>query len=179
MRLFVAVAADEEVKTAAAACVERLRRAPGDFRWVDPRDMHLTLRYFGEVEEARVAEIAALMDAVAAGAAPFELTYGAPGAFDSFEDPRVVWVGASRGRAELAALAAALGRDDPRPYEPHLTLGRNRRESVPPEFVAALKSEPAWDLRRSVTALSLYASRPAPFGHAYEILRESPLGGGA
>lgn len=179
MRLFVAVAADEEVKAAAAACVERLRRVPGDFRWVDPRDMHLTLRYFGEVEEARVGEIAALMDAAAASAAPFELTYGALGAFESFEDPRVVWVGASGGREALAALAARLGRDDPRPYEPHLTLGRNRRGSAPPEFVAALEAEAPWELRRPVAALSLYASRPAPFGHAYEILRESPLAGAA
>lgn len=177
MRLFVALAADEAVKTAAAACVERLRRLPGDFRWVDPRDMHLTLRYFGEVEEARVDKIAALMDIAAASAAPFEMTYGPLGAFDSLDDPRVVWVGVADGRAPLAALAAALGRDDPRPYQPHLTLGRNRRESAPPEFVAALKAESSWDLRRPVAALSLYASRPAPFGHAYEILRQSALRG--
>lgn len=175
MRLFIAVAADEEVRAEAAAAVARLKKAPGDFRWVDPRDMHVTLRYFGEQPAERVPEIEALMRAAAAKAKPFELVYGKAGAFDSIDEPRVVWIGVSSGTEALKALADGVGRDEPRPYHPHLTIGRNRREHVPPEFVAALRAEPEWDLKRPVSRISLYASRPAPFGHAYEILSEAEL----
>lgn len=177
MRLFIAVAADEEVKSAAAGTLARLRRAGGSFRWVDPRDMHVTLRYFGETPQERLPEVRELMAAAAAQLAPFELVYGGVDAFDSFEESRVVWIGVSEGREPLERAAALVGRDDPRPYAPHLTLGRNREASAPPGFVAALKAEPVLGLRRPVTRLSLYASKPAPFGHAYEILSEAELTG--
>lgn len=176
MRLFIAVAADEEIRAEAAAAVARLKAAPGDFRWVDPRDMHLTLRYFGETPQERLPEIEALMKAAAAKAKPFEIVYGPIGAFDSIENPRVVWIGLDEGARALEELATSLGRGEPRPYTPHLTIGRNRREQAPAAFVAALKTEPSLNLRRRVSKLSLYASRPAPFGHAYTILSELTLG---
>jgi 2'-5' RNA ligase len=177
MRLFYAVAADEEVKAAAAETVARLRRAPADYRWVDPRDMHVTLRFLGETAESALPEVEARMREAAARIAPFELTYGAVGAFESLEDARVVWVGLDEGHESMLVLAGLLGRDEPRPFSPHLTMGRNRRAATPPEFVAALRAEPRWSLRRPVSKLSLYASRPAPFGHAYEILLEADLAG--
>jgi 2'-5' RNA ligase len=65
MRLFIAVAADDEVKAAAAEAVARLRRAGGSFRWVDPRDMHTTLRYFGLTPEEKLPEIRELMSRAA------------------------------------------------------------------------------------------------------------------
>jgi 2'-5' RNA ligase len=175
MRLFCAVAADEEVKSAAAAVAARLRAVPGDYRWVDPRDMHVTLRFFGETDPARLPEIESRMKAAAAVTPPFELAYASVGAFDSIEDPRVVWIGIDGGAAPLKALSERLGYDEPRPFSPHLTLGRRRRAPAPPEFAAALRAEPPLSLRRPVEKLSLYASRPAPFGHAYEILAEAPL----
>ena len=179
MRLFIAVAADEEVKSAAAEAVARLRRVGGNFRWVDPRDMHTTLRFLGKTPEASLPEIQELMVRAAAQIAPFEIVYGGVGAFDSFEEARVVWIGLNEGLAPMERAAGLVGRDEPRPYAPHVTLGRNRDDAAPPEFVAALKAEPVLNLRRPVTRISLYASKPAPFGHAYEILFEAELTGSA
>lgn len=179
MRLFIAVAADEEIKSAAAEAVARLRRAGGSFRWVDPRDMHTTLRWFGAVDESRLPEIQELMTRAAAATAPFEIVYGGVDAFDSHEEARVVWIGLTEGKEPMERLAGLLLRDEPRPYSPHLTLGRNRDDAAPPGFVAALKAEPVLAMRRPVTKISLYASKPAPFGHAYEILFEADLAGPA
>jgi 2'-5' RNA ligase len=117
------------------------------------------------------------MRRAAAQSAPFELVYGGVGAFESLEDPRVVWIGLDEGAAPMEKIADLLGRDEERPFSPHLTLGRRRREIVPAEFAAALRAEPVLDLRRRVDRISLYASRPAPFGHAYEILLEAELTG--
>lgn len=177
MRLFIAVAADDEIKSAAAEAVARLRRAGGSFRWVDPRDMHVTLRFFGATPEERLPEIRELMARAAAKLAPFEVVYGGAGAFDSPEESRVVWIGVSEGAAGLERAAALVEREEERPYTPHMTLGRNREKVAPVSFVAALKAEPVLSLRRPVTKLSLYASKPAPFGHAYEILFEAELTG--
>jgi RNA 2',3'-cyclic 3'-phosphodiesterase len=177
MRLFYAAAADEEVQAAAAAVVARLRRSPGDYRWVDPRDMHVTFRFLGETPEEKLPEIEALMRRAAAQSAPFDLVYGGVGAFESLDDPRVVWIGLDEGAAPMEKIADLLGRDEERPFSPHLTLGRRRREIVPAEFRAALRAEPPLALRRRVDRISLYASKPAPFGHAYEVLLEAELAG--
>ena len=177
MRLFYAVAADEDVKAAAAEALVRLRRSGADYRWVDPRDMHVTLRFLGETPEASLPEVTARLRAAAAASAPFELVYGGVDAFDSLDDPRVVWVGLDEGYDPMLKLAELLGRDEPRPFSPHLTMGRRRRATTPLEFIAALRAEPRWSLRRPVSKISLYASRPAPFGHAYEILLEADLAG--
>jgi 2'-5' RNA ligase len=177
MRLFYAAAADEEVKAAAAAVVARLRRAPGDYRWVDPRDMHVTFRFLGLTDEAHLPEVEANMRRAAAQSKPFDIVYGGVGAFESLEDPRVVWIGLDEGAEPMEKIADLLGRDEERPFSPHLTLGRRKRDPVPPEFLAALRAEPALALRRRVERISLYASRPAPFGHAYEILLEADLAG--
>jgi 2'-5' RNA ligase len=177
MRLFFAVAADKETRAAAAAAVARLRVAAGEsYRWVDPRDMHVTLRYLGEAtpEDQRAAE--QRLREAAARHAPFELEYAGVGAFDSLADARVVWLGLARGGEPLARLAQELGYDEPRPYAPHLTLGRRRRMPLP-AFAAALRAEPVLRLARSVGTISLWASRPASFGHAYEIVAEAPLNG--
>jgi len=179
MRLFYAVAADDEVKAAAAETVERLRRVPADYRWVDPRDMHVTLRFLGETPETELPAVEARLREAAARSAPFEIVYGGVGAFESLEDPRVVWVGLDEGFEPMRKLADLLGRDEPRPFAPHMTLGRRKRESASPEFLAALRSQPRWALRRPASRLSLYASRPAPFGHAYEILLDAELTGSA
>lgn len=176
MRLFIAVPADDSVQAAAAAVTRRLRRAPGDYRWVDPRDMHATLRFLGETSEADLPAVESLMRRAAASSRPFELVFGGVGAFESLDDPRVVWIGIEEGAAEMEKLADLLGRDEPRPFSPHLTLGRRRREPTPPELISALRAEPALALRRRVDRISLYAGRPAPFGHAYEILVDAPLG---
>lgn len=175
MRLFIAVSADESVKAAASEAVARLKRAGGDYRWVDPRDMHTTLRFIGETPEARLPEILALMSRAAARTAPFEIVYGGLGAFESLEDPRVAWISLSAGVEKLKALARLLGREEPRPFLPHLTLGRRRREPTPPSFTRALREAPVLGLRCLVEKIALYVSRPAPFGHAYEILEEIPL----
>ncbi len=177
IRLFYAVAADETVKAAAASTAARLRRASVDYRWVDPRDMHLTLRFLGETAEDRLPQVERVLREAAAKTAPFEVSYGAIGAFDSLDDPRVVWIGVDAGFEPLAAAAELLGRDEPRPFSPHLTLGRRRRDVRSPEFAALLRAEPSLGLRRRVERLSLYASKPAPFGHAYEILLEAELTG--
>ena len=87
------------------------------------------------------------------------------------------WIGLDEGAGPLEKIGDLLGRDEERPFSPHLTLGRRRREMVPPEFTAALRAEPALALRRRVERISLYASHPAPFGHAYEIIIEAELTG--
>jgi RNA 2',3'-cyclic 3'-phosphodiesterase len=175
MRLFIAVAADAEVRSAAAERVASLRGRLEGWRWVEPRDMHVTLRFLGEREEAGLAQAKESMLRAASAVRPFEIVYGALGAFDSREDARVAWVGLSAGLEPMERLAELLGRDEPRPYTPHLTLGRRRASADAADAGAFLEAQPPLNLRRPVRAISLYAGLPSPVGRAYEVLFEAGL----
>lgn len=138
--------------------------------------MHVTLRFLGEKPERDLDAITDLMRRAAAAVAPFEIIFNEMGAFDSMEDPRVVWIGLQNCEP-IGHLADLLQREETRPYIPHMTLGRRRGGASSGEFVSALKGLPALGVRQSVRAISLYASRPAPFGHAYEVLFDVSLTG--
>jgi RNA 2',3'-cyclic 3'-phosphodiesterase len=153
---------------------------------------HLTLLFLGEVAEVRLPSIVRALTPIGAAFAPFDLTLEGVGAFPTRDRPRVVWVGATEGAAELVRLAgevraALVGEglgDHEGPFVPHLTLfrvrsiGDRRRAvellegSVPPptprrlrvrEFV--LKQSELSNrgaTHRTVAAFALSAPPPSP-----------------
>ncbi len=140
MRLFVAVDLSDDVRAtvarAARDLAERLvsQRPAPSIRWVQPENLHLTLRFLGRVDEARAA---AVSDVLARGleVGAFQVSFSGAGAFPHRGPPKVVWLAVAEGGTELVALHdeidARLGSvgfvAEPRPYAAHLTLGRVRQ----------------------------------------------------
>ena len=95
-----------------------------------PEMAHLTLRFLGEVDESRVADIVRAMRTGARGT--FEMRGGSGGFFPPRGAPRVVWLGFDRGAAECGAYFGALDQAlagagfaaETRPFSPHVTVAR-------------------------------------------------------
>ena len=130
MRLFVALDIPENVRSALAALVNRLRAACPDARWVRVEGVHVTLKFIGEVPNEKVDAIKTALASVP-GRAAISLIFKGLGFFPSERRPRVLWAGIECG-PDLAALAAAvetalapvgIPRED-RTFTPHLTLAR-------------------------------------------------------
>jgi 2'-5' RNA ligase len=161
-RTFVAIELGEPAHAWLRAEIERLRRAIPAARWVDPAGLHLTLAFLGELDDARLAEVAPAAVEAAVGLAPFTLAVGALGTFGTPQAPRVIWAGvggALRPLGELQRrLAAALARRgfalDARPYSPHLTLARIAT-SLPPEQLDRLAALLADAARQPTRAPSI------------------------
>lgn len=134
-RLFIAIELPAAVRRELIDVQQRLaRRAPG-FRWVAASQMHLTLLFLGETPEARLDDVAQVMDAAAAGMQPPDLALGSIGTFGRFSAPRVIWAAVEAPPAlfalqqRLAGGCQARGLAvENRPFTPHLTLGRARPE---------------------------------------------------
>jgi 2'-5' RNA ligase len=184
MRLFVAIDLDAAARDALAAVQQELRsRDSGSpIRWVRPDQLHLTLVFLGEVDEARAPELAVAIGAPIDRRA-FDVTFEGLGAFPPHGAPRALWVGAREGAAELQALqqvlagrAARLGiRLESRPFSPHLTLGR-WKASRPSDRRRALAAAPAGAIARShIDHATLYQSRPSASGHVYTALARANL----
>jgi RNA 2',3'-cyclic 3'-phosphodiesterase len=159
-----------------------LIRAPlNGAKWVGQDNMHITLRFVGDVDERTADEFAAALGGISA--APFTVSICHAGAFGG-RDPRVLWAGVEGGEAldalyranERAARAAGLP-PDPRSFKPHVTLARMRgvRHGAVARFLeenGALRAEP-FVARRFV----LFSARPGSGGGPYGVEAEYPFAG--
>ena len=181
VRCFVAVLLPEGVRNALAAVSAELRgRAPG-LGWVRADNLHLTLRFLGEVEPVVLERVREAVTIAAAAVAPFTVMLGGLGGFPSGRAPRVVWAGVAGG-AELGALHAALeaalvARGIPgesRAFHPHVTLARARESRGAGGFADVLGAGRSFGEIR-VAALHLMRSELHPKGARHTILMEAPL----
>lgn len=103
-------------------------------RWIKPENVHLTLKFLGDVREEALENLRAVVGEACAGHSSFDVGLAGLGAFPSARRARILWVGVDEGSEALISLAAdvdgalaPLGFErENRPYTPHLTLGRVR-----------------------------------------------------
>lgn len=176
IRLFAAVPIPEEIGEALVRRQQGIPRA----RWRAPEQMHITLRFFGEVPESTAADL----DAELAGVSgpPMELALEGVGAFGEGHQLRALWTGVSdseplrqlASRCETAARRAGL-KPEARAFRPHVTLGYLKRAD--PGRVGAwiqghnLLHSPAF----RADGFGLYSSWTSPGGSRYDLEREYPL----
>ena len=131
MRLFFAVTITPDISQ---AIVTASRKISARFlRWVAPENQHFTLRFLGEVEEGRVAELISAGREAALKHHPFLLNISGAGFFPDDKSPRIFWVGAGAGSEKLVALAEDLSLNpEDRPFLPHLTVARITPHPYPP-----------------------------------------------
>jgi 2'-5' RNA ligase len=187
VRCFVAVDVPGEVRTRVAALVQRLRHsAPkADVRW-SVENLHLTLKFMGEVPDPRVPDVTRALGEVAARHARLALEAAGTGGFPSASRPRVVYVGI-RGQADaLARLAGAVDGaletlgfpGERRAFRAHLTVGRVRSPRGGEDLAGALRAA-AGETAGTWTADEglLYRSRLHPKGAVHEVIARFPLAG--
>ena len=147
--------------------------------WVPPENIHLTLRFLGEVEDGLLAALRSGLDEIADDESPFALQLGHTGAFPNLRQPRVIWVGlvdAEEWLLPLQKLVESLVRSQgwecerAKKFSPHLTLGRVRPKSRPPrgEWVVHPPAS-----RFTVEGLSLVRSELKHSGAEYSVLHRA------
>jgi 2'-5' RNA ligase len=189
-RLFIAIELPEEVLSALVKIQARLKQQPSSqaVRWVDPKGIHLTLKFLGDVPVDQRDTLQDALTRAVHGLLPFDLATGGLGCFPNPKRPRVVWVGIQGQmdilhtlRDAVEAQIAPLGYPtEDRPFSPHLTLGRVRREadrrdvSRLGELVAgtALEQAVAWHINQ----VCLIRSELKPSGAVYTSLFQAALG---
>ena len=187
MRCFVAVDVPAEVRARVAELAGRLREAAprADVRW-SVENLHLTLKFLGEVPDARVPDVARAVGEVAAGHTSLALEACGTGGFPSASRPRVVYVAIGGQVDALARLAAAVDGaletlgfpGERRAFRAHLTVGRVRSPRGGQGLSEALRAA-AEAAAGSWTAdeVLLYRSRLHPKGAVHEVVGRFPLAG--
>jgi len=191
LRLFAAVdlpdPAREQMRAGLQALRHALRRPGMDdaFRWVDVANLHLTLRFLGNVADDAVPGV---IGAIERGidTAPEAVALARLGTFPPNGRPRVVHVGVESGleflrrlrnQTDAALSSACHWQDDARPFAPHLTLARSRDRARfdAAEFrkIAAAVDWPV--VRLDVSHVTLFRSVTLPSGPRYSVLARAAL----
>jgi 2'-5' RNA ligase len=189
IRAFVAIGLGQELKRELRMVQIKLQEESAGriVRWVAPENIHLTLKFLGEVDSARISDLTAALQKSTEGFAPFTLTVRGLGCFPSSRRPNVIWAGLDSQMPFAVELARrvqdtfrALGfQDEPRPFSPHLTLGRIKREVRPADRAsigAAVERYPVQEYGEVVVdALHLIRSDLRPEGPTYTTLATAHL----
>lgn len=188
-RLFIAIPLPDAVIAVLDEAQRALKKVvpPRTVTWVAPSNIHLTLKFLGEVPVAQRDMIAQALSRAVEEHGGLTLGTTGLGCFPNSRSPRVVWVGLGGDKDALHQLRDSVERaiaplgypTENRPFSPHLTLGRVRRD------VARADAQRLGDIVHettapravnwSVTELILFRSELKPGGADYTKLHRAPL----
>ena len=155
---------------------EKLKAAGADVSWTRPEGMHLTLKFFGEIEDKRIPKIEKALDAVVNGIPTFTLSVSGMGTFPDMRRPRVIWIGLKEDGGNLLRLQKGVEEDlkktgfpsEDRRFTPHITLGRIRSNKNTDKLLRLIEEEKVEELGSfDVSEVHLIKSELKPAGAEY------------
>jgi 2'-5' RNA ligase len=187
MRLFIAIDIDEKNKAALSDLQTQLRSKAdvrkSDVKWVAVGNIHLTLKFLGEVEEDKLPEICRITEQTTSSYKPFQLSVETVGHFGG-KSATVLWVGTGAGTQELlqlqkdleTRLASAGWPAEERPFNSHLTLARIKNPKAGFKIAQLAQEYKNFKLGTlSVNSLGVYKSQLTPDGPIYTLLGDYKL----
>ena len=184
MRAFLALDLSAETRAKLGQVQAALKTETIHVKWVDPDLMHLTLRFFVDLQPEQQNKLHPAMTEVARRSAMFTYKVRGVGFFASGDRLKVLWCGVDDTSGRLAALQKTIEQSlaplrlarEERPFRAHLTLGRVKGPTGPRfrEALAAARDTAVG--RCTVTRVTLFESRLSPRGATYSVVATSPLG---
>lgn len=137
IRSFISIPITPAITSAAIKIIKKLKPFDDGIKWVPLDNMHLTLKFLGEVDNVEVHDVCKTIRRVTETLEPFELRFSGTGGFPNALKPRILYAGVDDPTGNLVTLVAGLEKEladlgfkpEPRDYTPHLTLGRTRSNS--------------------------------------------------
>ncbi len=182
MRLFVALEIPAVVRGNLAALIKSLRGVSPQTRWIRPQNLHVTLKFIGEVPETKLAAIRNALAGVRSEQ-PVALDFRGLGFFPNEKHPRVFWAGIDAS-TNLKTLAANIDGAtekvgiprEQRPFSPHLTLARFEPPRLPEKLRAAIQENAAREFGSVRTSqFHLIESKLKPSGAEYTTVESFPF----
>ncbi len=183
MRTFIAIELPEPIKNSLARLIDKLKETSADVKWVQPQNIHLTLKFLGERDDKKVDRITEILDEVAKNHKAFPIRINALGAFPNMSSPRVIWVGIDQGDIETKSIfkdledsicKVGIPKED-RAFSSHITIGRTRSAKGITELsqaIASLNDSIGKDkLEFTAGSITLFKSTLTPKGPIYEALK--------
>jgi 2'-5' RNA ligase len=183
MRIFIGIKLDEATRKTIATELKPFKEIANSIRWTESKNIHLTLKFIGEVSEALAMRIKEALLAAKISVAPFTMKIAGFGKFPAGDDLHIFWAG-MEDNPQLRALFAWIENTlnplgiarEAQPFNPHITLGRNKaRYNFKTLFELLAEKQDLFLAECQVTSFQLFSSQLTPAGPLYKILMEISL----
>jgi len=152
-------------------------------KWVKPGNLHITLKFLGDITRSQIAQIANVLDIITERTGPFNLSLGQPGVFPYPKRPRILWVGLHGDTGPLKKFQGAIEKElaengfeaDLRPFVPHITVGRVKGRPPSMEKISHFLKTQIEAPVSTIEKIHLYQSILTPSGPIYKVLSTHSL----
>ena len=184
-RVFCAIDLPDSVRSLLCHHIARLREQVPKARasWARDTNLHLTLKFLGEIPQPSVADFSTAASQTVAGVSPFSIRLEQTGAFPAQGQPRVLWIGVDDFSGALAGLHVRLEAEsaragfarEVRPFQPHLTIARLRNPEGARTLAAAHQQAKFNPVEIAVSELVVIRSELSSGGPKYTVISRHPL----
>ena len=187
IRAFIAFELPRRVTAAIAEIQKHLKQYLFNVRWVRPDNIHLTLKFLGDIKTTDIDTVGDAVENAADGFSPFSLEASGVGVFPNMHRPRVLWTGIAGQTAQLQQLHEAVEQrlesigfpKETRPFRGHLTLGRIKGNIAPRSLHEAVAAHQGFQSGLfAVDRLYVFKSDLKPTGSEYTKLCQIEITGG-
>jgi len=184
MRTFIAVGISSEAREKIAQIQAEFRKGDPDVKWVEPKNLHITLKFLGEVGEEKLSGVIEKTSFAVSGISNFRVHLWGLGSFPNLRSPRVVWVGVNEGKTELKNLSERIEENlsylgfakEKREFSSHLTIGRVRSPRGRGKLTKKIEDRERYDVGEfSVDRVLVMESQLSSKGPTYRIIKEVNL----
>ena len=185
IRAFIAIELPDEITVFINKIQERLRSYGFKARWVRPGNIHLTLKFLGDINKENIIKAGDAIIRAASESASMSLGAKGIGVFPGVKRPRVIWTGIAGGTKELTALQKILAEKletvgfpkEKRPFKGHLTMARIKRKIDARRLIDAMKEFGKFESKMfTADEVVLFKSELRPSGAVYTKLMSAVLG---
>ncbi|MEA1926778.1 MAG: RNA 2',3'-cyclic phosphodiesterase [Candidatus Auribacterota bacterium] len=187
IRTFIAIGVPEKLKAEIGKISSFISSQIPGVRWVSSENLHITLKFLGDIEESMIPDIQEVLNQVAQNHLPISSKFGGVGVFPNIRRPGIIWLGLTEGSEELTVLvsdiSAGLSRlgfkPERRKFTPHLTLGRVKKRVRPAGLREILETDEGKFStgRLKINMLLLKKSTLTSNGAIHQILSEHYMNG--
>ncbi len=184
MRAFIAIELPHQVQAALHTLQQELAQATTDVKWVEQENLHVTMRFLGDITEEQQQKLESALMRVAAQTPSIQAHVSRLGTFPPKPALRVIWAGVGQGATALERLAESLEREvravgiaeEPKPFVAHVTLGRVRFPKPRPQLLERIQ-QAVWTPPPPclLTHLTLFHSTLSSAGPTYAALARALL----
>ncbi len=186
IRAFVAISLPENIKNHIRAVQAEFKNQGLKMRWVRPENIHITLKFLGDIKKSDIENIEMAMENGARGISPLKLMVKGAGVFPGLRRPRVLWAGLKGDTGHLLNFWKELDKNldkagfpsENRPFKAHLTIARIKQAIDTGKLVEMMEKFAQSESEAFIAGkITLYQSRLKPSGPVYTKLKEVSLAG--
>ncbi len=183
MRAFIAIELPSDIKDAISKIQDKLKTALPKVSWVKPPNLHLSLKFLGEISPEQLSDISKIAEEIANQSCVFKIGLETLGVFPDLARARIIWAGTNKMPWELGKiveqlenkLAQAGFAKEARPFRAHITIGRIKSHLNPSEFEKAIlevnKDRQNVNLGFKAAGITIFQSTLGATGPTYDLLK--------